>query len=208
MTAPGAAALKEIRKWDESSPHLEMLAQTIENDIRPLLHTVGGAPFAIAREVFSYVDHLGHLFTGDHHVGERFRYYVRHVLGLVDPNYTQRADVLYEIYRNGPMHEFDPKVLENGNGERLGWLLYAGPRREPNLSLEHGTFDVTHLTPVHFGNPTKYHLPVSTICLITDLLSSIDNFADGAVGTKETRISAWNRAVKALNKPRKFNFVL
>jgi hypothetical protein len=207
---PNASRVPEINKWDESRPRLEMLHQTIVDDIAPLLSTVGGAPHAIAREVFSYVDHLGHLFTGQSdNVGERFKCYVRHVLGLVDPNYARRADELYEMYRNGLIHEFDPKVLANKSGESLAWLSYPGARREPKLQLEPGAFDVTHLTPLRLDETGKnYHLPVSTVCLITDLLSSITMFIDGVVGTEETRVRAWNKAAKALNKPGRFDFAL
>jgi hypothetical protein len=53
-----------IKSWIETSTYLDMLAQTVINDVAPLLNTPGGAPHAIAREVFCYVDYLGALYAG------------------------------------------------------------------------------------------------------------------------------------------------
>jgi hypothetical protein len=53
-----------IREWTEATVYLTELRDTVRADVRPLLATPGYAPFAISREVFCLVDHLGHLYTG------------------------------------------------------------------------------------------------------------------------------------------------
>ena len=69
------AQVPTISKWIEAKPYLENLRGSVEADVRPLLSTPGGAPFAISREVLSYIDHLGHLFSGKKGVGDRSREY-------------------------------------------------------------------------------------------------------------------------------------
>ena len=114
--------LQTIKTWGDVRPYLETLKQTILADVRPLLDLPGEAPFAINREVFCYVDHLGHLYSGkvgERHVGARFQDYLKHVMCKIDPNYDQCATVIYQMYRNGPVHEFALKVLENKKGQLL-----------------------------------------------------------------------------------------
>jgi hypothetical protein len=66
---------------------------------------------------------------------------------------------------------------------------------------------VTHLKPVE--NPTDskvFYLPVSTVCLIDDLIESIDEFQK--MGPEDERITAWNRASRELISPRPSDFTV
>jgi hypothetical protein len=78
-----------------------------------------GAPFAVCREIVSSLNHLGHLYAGTLQSGPRFRAFMDQVLGRIDPNYRRRGAEIYEMYRYGTVHEFDPKVLENKKGQTL-----------------------------------------------------------------------------------------
>ena len=69
-----------LTKWQEASAHLQMLKSTVVADIRPLLDVRGHAPFAICREALSYIDHLGHLYSGRGQVGDRSREFMQQVL--------------------------------------------------------------------------------------------------------------------------------
>src|SRR5882724_5711221 len=114
------ADVTTIKVWADARPYLVTLKGTVNADIRPLLATAGAAPFAICREVLSYIDHLGHLYlgrVGAGQVGERSRVYLKQILANVDPNYGKRAGEIYQMFRCGPVHEFEPKVLENKKGE-------------------------------------------------------------------------------------------
>jgi hypothetical protein len=154
----------------------------------------------------SYVDHLGHLYSGRDKVGERFVAFLRGPLALVDTGYAKRADELYQMYRNGPVHEFQPKVLENDHGERLGWLSYRGDRNSQRVDLNFGSFVVTHLVPATAIRSESHWLPVCLDCLVLDLEQAIDHFArDSDVAA---RVTAWNRAARRLLPPVAFNFKL
>src|SRR5262245_148099 len=121
------AQVLEIGTWEDARPYLENLKRTILADVRPLLDLAEGAPFAVCREVLCYVDHLGHLYSGRQgirEVGNRFKDYLKQMMALsqIDSNYGKRAEEIYQIYRNGPVHEFEPKILENRKGQLLQWL--------------------------------------------------------------------------------------
>jgi hypothetical protein len=129
------ARLGTIEALGDARPYLETMKQTILADVQPLLDLPEEAPFAVNREVFCYVDHLGHLYSarGPGHVGERFQDYLKNVMCKIDPNYSQRASVIYQMCRNRPVHEFAPKVLENKKGQLLKWLCFAGAQNDYNF---------------------------------------------------------------------------
>jgi hypothetical protein len=193
-----------IRTWKEASDNLQMLKGTIEADICPLIDLPGHAPFAICREVLSYVDHLGHLYSGPSQVADRSREYMKHIMAEVDSNYGKRAIEIYQMFRCGAVHEFEPKVLENKKGELLMWLCYIGPRAN-SLSLNGRILSVVHLEPVA-DIANRYWLPVSTTCLIDDIMSSIEVFEKA--GPEDERITAWNRAARELVAPKAYDFTI
>src|SRR3990172_588786 len=195
-----------------AGPYLDNLCKTVQDDVRPLLETKGHAPFAICREVLSYIDHLGHLYSGKggRQSTERIKEYLKCLMKEIDPNYERRADQICDMYRNGPVHEFDPKVLENDRGQRLGWCCYDGERSD---WIDCGRVAVTHLKPVNRSSDNKdYLLPVSTKCLIDDLCTSIEYFKTPTskmlknATYVDKRITAWNRAARDLGPPRASNW--
>jgi hypothetical protein len=192
-----------ISTWPDARPYLQALKGTVDADIRPLLATVGGAPFAINREVLSYVDHLGHLYTGKAQVGQRSRDYLAGVMSKTDPNYAKRAAEIYEMYRCGSVHEFAPKVITNSKRQSLGWLCYKGAR-VARIPVEGHQVTVTHLAPLPSAQAGSFWLPVSTVCLIDDLEASIDHLAQA--GPEADRVAAWNRAAQQLAAPVVYEF--
>jgi len=205
----------KIKGWNEASPYLDMLAQTIINDICPLLNTRGGAPFSVSRQVFSYVDYLGTLYLGTSktktgcavlaQVGTRFRRYLEDVMALTDTAYRRQAHVIYHMYRNGPVHEFDPKELKNESELTLSWLAYPGQRAD---TIREWDMPVRHLHPSQYPKQKDlYYLPVSTICLVQDLLNSIEYFK-GGLEEPCRLIKPWNEAAELLNEPTKYNFTI
>jgi hypothetical protein len=170
-----------------------------------LLDVPGAAPFAVCREILCYIDHFGHLYTGRGQVGERFKDYLTQMMLRIDPNYGKRAEEIYQIYRNGPVHEFEPKVLENRKGQLLQWLCYKGARTD-NIAISGKILTITHLEPISPAGDNQFWLPVSTVCLIMDLLSSIDEFQKA--GPEDERVTAWNRAARELTGLKPFDFVV
>ena len=194
-----------IQSWSDAEEYLKGLQATIVADIKPLLDTAGFAPFAITREVLSYVDHLGHLYSGKGGVHARSKDYMASVLASTDPNYGRRATEVYQMYRCGPVHEFEPKTLENRKGQLLYWLCYRGERTD-SIAFEGKEVTVTHLEPVNLKGTSEYWLPVSTKCLIEDLIASIDSFL--VAKPEDERVTAWNRAARDLHYPHPFDFTV
>jgi hypothetical protein len=192
-----------IQTWQEAGTYLQMLKRTVAADIRPLVDLPGNAPFAVCREVLSYVDHLGHLYCGRGQVGERSREYMKRIMARVDPNYGKRAAEIHQMFRCGPVHEFEPKVLENKKGELLLWLCYAGLRVD-SFELDGQRISAVHLEPVAAAGNKRFWLPVSTRCLIDDLMCSIEVFE--RTGPEDERITAWNRAARELATPEPHDF--
>lgn len=207
------AQIPTIGQWQDAQPHLANLRATVDRDLRPLLAVQGGAPFSVCREVLAYFDHLGHLFTGSPQVGGRFRTFMETILGdLIDPHYRERAGEVYQMYRCGTVHEFEPKLLENRNGQLLAWACYSGQRTDAitfaGIPMPN-PINVIHLVPVQ--NPVgrigqDFLLPISTNCLIDDLIESIDRFS--STGPDNARVTAWNRAARELNGPYPFDFTV
>ncbi len=208
------AEIPTITRWQDAEPHLRNLQATVQRDIRPLLGIADGAPFSVCREVLAYIDHLGHLYTGlgSRQVGMRFGTFMREVLGDIDLHYREQADVVYQMYRCGTVHEFAPKLLENGRGQLLAWACYRGPRtdwirfEDPRLPAP---INATHLVPVQ--NPIRragqdFLLPVSTECLVDDLIESIDRFIRAE--QDNVRLEAWNIAARQVSGPYRFDFTV
>ncbi len=199
------AQVPSITTWQEAGAYLQMLKGTVAADIRPLLDLPEHAPFAICREVLSYIDHLGHLYTGRGRgqVGDRSREFMKQIMAKNDSNYGKRASELYHMFRCGPVHEFEPKILENKKGEILAWLCYAGSRAD-SLELNGKCISVVHLELVSSATSDRFWLPVSTRCLINDLMCSIEEFE--RAGPENERITAWNRAARDLTTPEPYDF--
>jgi hypothetical protein len=151
---------------------------------------------------------LGRVFDNVQ-ISRQFResHYLKQMMSLsqIDPNYGTRVEEIYQIYRNGPVHEFEPKVLENRKGQLLQWLCYKGARSD-NIEISGKSLTLTHLEPVSPAGDKLFWLPVSTVCLIMDLLSSIDEFQKA--GPEDERVTAWNRAARQLTCPKPFDFVV
>ena len=198
-----------ITEWQDASVQLNNLKGAIERDLVPLLSTPQGASFTIAREWSCYVDHLGALYSGSQQASPRFRDYLTFVLGEVDEAYRDLAGVLLHMFRHGTVHEFDPKVLVNQSNQTLGWAMFTTPRREDFIEIEDGRqFFAAHLkiTP-HPDVGNQFALWASTHSLVTDLLASIEVFANG-LGDPTQRVQRWNRVAKKQVSPTPASLVI
>jgi hypothetical protein len=108
------------------------LKKSVINDVRSCLnlgHDEGGY-FAVPRLVLSYVDYLGALYNGyngkrNERTGKRIftsgkyaEIFLNDIFGRIDPNYIEYNALLWEIYRNGTIHLYSPKILKNVNSSR------------------------------------------------------------------------------------------
>lgn len=162
------------------------LAKSIRNDIGPMVQPeqAEGGYFGVCRMVLCYVDYLGalyHGYTGEEDSKGRPRIakseyaisFLKEVWTEIDPLYKDRAELLYNTYRHGTVHLYQPKVLVN-NKRYLAWLVYKGDR-EACVSFAESTLRVRHLQPVQI-KPDLWYFPVSISVLYSDLLQSIDAY--------------------------------
>jgi hypothetical protein len=175
-------------KLDMTSTEIEEylrndLKDSIVNDIQPCLVGEGGY-FGVPRLVLSYVDYLGALFHGYKHPNQtKQRSFARHtyakrflkyIFGLIDSNYCYHGELLWEIYRNGTVHLYEPLTLQN-SGRRITWVTYKGERNKVFLRSPYEV-EVTHLVP-HFFRNHIWIQPISIDCLYLDLKSAVDLLA-------------------------------
>ena len=158
---------------------LDNIAQSWENDIAPILSGRGGF-FILPREFFCYCDFLGSFYVGLHGRNARTgtgarraaERYLDEILGEIDEGYRDNRSLLYQMYRHGTVHAYQPKTLENPtDGRIISWLPYRGARDQWQY-VEHEAVEVRHLLPITLDE-TVYRMPVSIDCLYWDMLESI-----------------------------------
>jgi hypothetical protein len=114
---------------------------------------------------------------------------------------------VYQMYRCGTVHEFEPKVLRKKNGQTLAWLCYQGNRTAQHINPPGiGPLTVTHLEPVAHVAGRSFWLPVSTNCLLDDLVAAINRFI--ASGPEADRVAGWNQAAQELSAPEPCEFTV
>lgn len=165
------------------------LKQSIVRDVQPCLGSLTSPEglFAVPRLVLSYVDYLGALYHGyqPQKAGKRRKFadqsyakmFLKDVFGTVDPNYAKHGHLLWEIYRNGTVHLYEPMKLRN-QGRQITWEVYKGPRtRSITLAGPRGiqTHLAVHLVPWQY-EPNKWAQPISINCLYEDLLAAMDEY--------------------------------
>ena len=190
------------------------LKTSVLNDVFPCLqlNNQNGGYFAVPRLVLSYVDYLGALYHGylgrTNNNGRRIfadgRYakaFLNDVFSIIDPNYKKHGDLLWEIYRNGTIHLYEPLKLEN-KGKTIDWLVHKRSRIctvpiKINQSFVY--LNSVHLVPLQcFGSLWKQ--PISIDCLYKDLLCAIDEYAN-LISTNSVLELKFRQVANALQTP-------
>lgn len=166
------------------------LKVSVVNDVSPCLlpNQAAGGYFSVPRFVLSYVDYLGALYHGYNGQKDRSgrrifasstyaKAFLHDVFGAVDQNYRLYGDLLWEIYRHGTVHLYEPLRLSN-QGRVINWAVYKGRRTHRIPIQDVGVRRlVTHLVP-EWVAMNEFIQPVSTLCLYQDLLNAIDSYSD------------------------------
>jgi hypothetical protein len=182
------------------------LLQSVINDVGPCLNLSKseGGYFGVPKLVMSYVDYLGALYHGyggevDTRTGRRIiakgvyaKKFLRDVFGKIDINYQKSADLLWDMYRNGPMHLYEPMKLQN-SGNAIVWIIHKGGRTSPD-----------HLVPVFSPTDNVWALPISIKCLYDDLKEAIQSYAT-MIATDPNLEQAFRRTADALKIPETTN---
>jgi len=166
---------------------IDDLRRSLVNDVKPIVkaRSLEGGYFAVPRLVLSYVDYLGALYYGYHGLtshGRRIfalqsyaKRFLKDVFGLIDVNYQNHGELVWEIYRNGTIHLYEPMRLENG-GNVIGWMVYKGARRKL-LPISRNPQWVVHLIPIRLGGGV-WAQPLSITCLYADLVRAVERYSD------------------------------
>lgn len=171
------------------------LANSVLDDVWPCVQPSNprGGYFAVPRLVLSYDDYLGALYHGyigrrgrnrrifaDHNYAKTF---LKEIFGVIDVNYKTYGDLLWEIYRNGTVHLYEPMKLEN-QGKIVTWLVHKYGRIA-DVPTQLGNVNLTHLVPYQYG-PSEWWQPISIVCLFRDLLSAIGEYANRIISSQSS----------------------
>jgi len=200
--------LKKNMNISEICDYLEYdLKKSIINDVQPVIQPSQqeGGYFGVPRLVLCYVDYLSALYEGYHGETDRkgrkviakskyAKNFIKKVLSKVNPLYAKYGDFLYEMYRNGTVHLYQPKTFINmQTREMLSWVIYKGSRNAD--TQEYGR--VCHMQPQKRDNTARWILPISINCLFDDLVASIDNFKE-MLRANSNLVTKWKSTANAL----------
>jgi len=184
------------------------LKVSLANDVKPTVRprSMEGGYFSVPRLVLSYVDFLGALYNGyngkivrGRRILARASYakrFLKEVFGRIDVNYRIYGDLLWEVYRNGTVHLYEPMKLSN-RGQVIGWMVYKGARRKL-LPIGQKPRYVVHLVPFKMG---KFWVqPVSITCLYKDLIRAVEEYSKMIGRSSKLRVN-FRQAANALKIP-------
>ncbi len=199
----------------------ELLPQArleIENWIKP--RKKQGGYFVVVRQVLCMVDFLGASYAG-YPLSERksdpdgrkiatSAKAKKFILTFFEPKTTYQTDVvtkLYDMYRNGLVHLYQPKILKLNSRDKLLWFFYKGKSKRSRITMDtpKGQIvfrDVNHLKIIRRDSkPHLYYLAVCLDSLYADFEAAVIRYRDKLATTKSLR-TRWNTAVSAICKPR------
>jgi len=97
----------------------------IQSDLIRVLkfhHRNGGGFHSIPRETFCYIDYLATLRYDSPNSSKKAIWFIENYMGKINSQYTHFGNLIYEMWRHGTVHEYDPKVLIHSSGRyRIGW---------------------------------------------------------------------------------------
>lgn len=195
------------------------LRKSIKNDVEPIIQEDNkeGGYFGVTRLVLCYIDYLGILYNGYH--GKKYKKgrnkgrkilsdsvyainFIKNILGDIHPNYKIHADLLYEMYRHGTVHLYQPKTFVNKKtGKILSWVAYKGKRddvivfEDPRYIGGNPTVLVEHMLLTQYID--IWVLPISINCLYDDLISSIDIFKNKLIKDSNL-VGKWKSSANVL----------
>lgn len=199
----------------------ELIPQTkleIGNWIKPKKKQ--GGYFVVVRQILCMTDFLGAVYSGyplserrDDKKGRRIatsEKAIKFITTFFEPSNTYKKEVvvkLHDMYRNGLVHLYQPKILKLNSRSKLLWFFYKGKRHVDKIELDKDQGkvifeDVNHLQIIcNDPNKTKYYLAVSVNCLYEDFEKATQKYRDKLNNTKYLQRN-WRTTVNAICKPR------
>jgi len=216
-------ALKKSMTADEMVAFIdnELLPQAkleIGNWINPKKKQ--GGYFIVTRQIFCMVDFLGATYSGyplsqrkNDPNGRRIATStkaIRFITTFFKPKRTYNRTVitkLHDMYRNGLVHLYQPKILKLSNKNTLEWFIHKGNRHLDKIEVGSNTGkrtfkNVDHLVEIpDYSNKNRHYLPISINCLYEDFVAAVQLYRDKLHKIKYLQTN-WRTAVTAIIKPR------
>ena len=184
---------------EEAIEYLQFHVQkSVCTDVFPLTWPEFGESgyFAVPRLVLAYADFLGCLYTGNRKgkngqplTSQSAVLFIRRCFGDVASAYRRRGGLLYEMYRHGTVHIYEPKVVETAKGAKLAWLVGK-------------TIGALGTVGHHHMWKRRRHLAVSQDRLADDLLLAIEVYIH-KLSSRGRYLARFNRAWTDIHAPEK-----
>lgn len=218
------ALTKDMELWQIKSFLEEEVKEQVFLEIAPLLYIgqeVGGY-FGVTRQILCLVDFLGALYcgydgktnkkTGRMIISEPWKAvkFIEEILGDVDQKYRENGEILFNMYRHGLVHLYQPRTVRQQNGRELKWAIYKGARERANVNFKTDEREFTIPDARHLGistNPSDKKsdlLTISITCLYKDLLSAIDKYYFELLEKDEKWLKNWQSTANAISKSEEY----
>lgn len=123
---------------------------------------------SIPREVFCYIDYLGSLIEGPPATSRKAIHFIEKYMVKADIEYKHYGKIIYEMWRHGTIHEFDPKVLiHSQRKDMIGWQTNNSSKPH-NRSCHLECFKIE-------GTKNQYLLHINLFELVDHLISALNS---------------------------------
>ena len=179
-----------------------------------------GGYFVVTRQIFCMVNFLGAAFSGYPHskalldpkgknIAETRTAEV-FINSFFKPKNVYESDIvqiLYDMYRHGLVHLYQPKIYKLGKRKTLKWFFYKGNsrRRWIKVDVDFGrklTFkNVDHLKITKREKSYSYYLPINIDRLYNDFENAVIQYRDRLKKSKQLQEN-WRSTVNTICEPR------
>lgn len=196
---------------------LPQVRQEIGNLIRPKKKQ--GGYFVTVRQIMCMVDFLGATFSGysrkERMVDKKRQKIstsekaIRFIIKFFKPEDTYQEGIvrnLYNMYRHGLVHLYQPKILKWKSNGRLLWFFYKGNRHVNKIKIntDKGILmfkNVDHLHILQSGlDKNSYYLAVCVESLYEDFEKAVQLYIEKLSKTK-TLQTKWRTTVNSICMP-------
>lgn len=167
--------------------HIQSVFASIDKDILgPLQYHehAGGGFFSITALCFLTIEYLGSLIYDHQSTPLRAQMFLHKYMGAVDCRYRYYQSLLVDMWRNGIIHEHDPKhytTTYQGNTVDLHWSLNNSSRKE-NREQHLRCIKKLKLDK----EPDTYVLHINLFALVDDLKAALDILLQDLIDNKKT----------------------
>lgn len=175
------------------------IKDAINFDIVPILHLKieQGGYFGASRQILCMVDFLGALYCGNNKETRSTKSavkFIKKIMGSpeIDPKYNENGEILYEIYRHGLVHLYQPKKLILEDKRKVEWCVHKGGRVD-NINVKDNEQNkifiqnARHMNIVKHPKRDSYLLIISLDCLFEDLKKAINKYLELIKSNKKYR---------------------